>query len=253
MTTATPLLEIRDVSKRFGGVTALDHLALGLGEGELACIIGPNGCGKTTLFNVITGALPPSAGEVRFAGERITGLRRHQIARRGILRKFQVPGVYPTLTVMENLEVPLASMAGRRGPLALLGRHAVARELGALLERFNLTGEAELPAAALAHGKKQWLEIAMLLAGEARLLLLDEPTAGMTGPEVAATAALLARLQRERAMSVLVIEHNMRFVQLLACRVMVMMRGAVFCEGTYEEVQRNPAVREGYLGRAAAC
>jgi urea ABC transporter ATP-binding protein UrtD len=248
-----PLLEIRDVSKSFGGVMALNHLTLAMAEGELACIIGPNGCGKTTLFNVITGAFPPSSGEVRFAGERVTGLRRHEIARRGILRKFQVPGIYPTLTVLENLEVPLASTAGRRGPLALVGRRAVTHDLDELLERFNLTAEAGQLAGALAHGKKQWLEIAMLLAGEARLLLLDEPTAGMTGPEVAATAQLIARLQRERGMSVLVIEHNMHFVQQLGCRVMVMMRGAVFCEGTYEEVQRNPAVREGYLGRAAAC
>ncbi len=248
-----PLLEIRDVSRAFGGVMALNHLSLTLAEGELACIIGPNGCGKTTLFNVVTGAFPPSAGEVRFRGERITGLGRHEIARRGILRKFQVPGVYPTLTVLENLEVPLSAMAGRRGPLALLGRRSVAGALADLLARFNLTEEAGLPAGALAHGKKQWLEIAMLLAGEARLLLLDEPTAGMTGPEAAATADLVARLQRERGMAVLVIEHNMHFVQRLGCRVMVMMRGAVFCEGSYEEVQRNPAVREGYLGRVAAC
>ena len=248
-----PLLDIRDVSRSFGGVKALNHLSLSMAEGELACIIGPNGCGKTTLFNVITGAFPPDAGEVRFRGERLTGLRRHEIARRGILRKFQVPGIYPTLTVLENLEVPLASMAGRKGPLALLGRRTVAAELQDLLARFNLTAEAGVPAAALAHGKKQWLEIAMLLAGEARLLLLDEPTAGMTGPEVAATAELVLRLQRERGMSVLVIEHNMDFVRRLGCRVMVMMRGAVFCEGSYEEVQRNPAVREGYLGRAAAC
>jgi len=248
-----PLLEVRGVTKAFGGVRALTGVDLALGPGELRCIIGPNGCGKTTLFNVITGAFPPSSGRVVFAGEDVTGLAPHHIGRLGIARKFQVPGIYPSLTVAENLEVPLVACAGHRGPFALARSRPEAGDLHGLLARFGLDDVAELPAAALAHGRKQWLEIAMLLAGEVRLMLLDEPTAGMTGPETAATADLVRAIQAESGIAVLVIEHDMSFVRRLDCPVTVMMRGAVFREGRYEEVQTDPAVREAYLGQSEAC
>ena len=247
------LLEIRDVAKAFGGVHALAGVRFAMGEGELRCIIGPNGCGKTTLFNVVTGAFPPTAGRVYFRGADITGLRPHEISRLGIGRKFQVPGIYPTLTVGENLEIPLSATAGRHGPLGVLRRGATASDLRGLLDRFDLAGDAAVPAGALAHGQKQWLEIAMLLAGNAHLLLLDEPTAGMTGPETLATADLIARIRAETGVAVLIIEHDMNFVRSLGCPVVVMMRGAVFREGSYEEVQRDPTVREAYLGGAASC
>jgi len=247
------LLEIRDVAKAFGGVHALAGVRFAMGDGELRCIIGPNGCGKTTLFNIVTGAFPPTAGRVYFRGADITGLRPHEISRLGIGRKFQVPGIYPTLTVGENLEIPLSAPAGRRGPLGVLRRGAAASDLHGLLDRFGLVRDAAVPAGALAHGRKQWLEIAMLLAGNARLLLLDEPTAGMTGPETLATADLILRIRAETGVAVLIIEHDMNFVQSLGCPVVVMMRGAVFREGSYEEVQRDPTVREAYLGGAASC
>jgi urea transport system ATP-binding protein len=248
-----PLLEVRDVTKAFGGVRALAGVRLTTADGELRCIIGPNGCGKTTLFNVISGAFPPTSGSVRFAGADIAGLPPHRISRLGIARKFQVPGIYPNLTVAENLEVPLVAGAGRRSPLGLLRRRAGAADARDLLARFGLADLATRPAGALAHGQKQWLEIAMLLAGEARLLLLDEPTAGMTMGETAATADLIRSIQAERGIALLVIEHDMSFVQRLDCPVVVMMRGTVVREGTYQEVQRDPAVRAAYLGQAAPC
>jgi urea ABC transporter ATP-binding protein UrtD len=248
-----PLLEVRDLAKAFGGVQALTGVDLSIGAGELRCIIGPNGCGKTTLFNVISGAFRPDAGAVRFAGADITGARPHRIARLGVARKFQVPGIYPNLTVAENLEVPLVAGAGRRSPLGLLRRAATMASGRDLLARFGLAELATRPAGALAHGQKQWLEIAMLLAGEVRLLLLDEPTAGMTMGETAATADLIRSIQAERGVALLVIEHDMSFVERLDCPVVVMMRGAVVGEGSYPEVQSDPAVRAAYLGQAAPC
>ena len=235
-----PLLEVSGVAKAFGGVRALAGVELTLAAGEIACIIGPNGCGKTTLFNVITGAFAPTAGRVLFDGRDITGWPPHRIARLGIARKFQVPGIYPTLSVVENLEVPLTA-AGAGG------------ELRGLLERFGLAAQAERPAGTLPHGQKQWLEIAMLLASRARLLLLDEPTAGMTEAETAATVELIRRLHREEGVAVLAIEHDMGFVRALDCPVICMLRGAVHCRGDYQQVQADPRVREAYLGQAAAC
>jgi len=248
-----PLLEVRDLAKAFGGVQALAGVDLSVGAGEVRCIIGPNGCGKTTLFNVISGAFRPDAGTVRFAGAEITGARPHRIARLGIARKFQVPGIYPNLSVTENLEVPLVAAAGQRGPLGLLRRPPATAQARDLLARFGLAGLATRPAGALAHGHKQWLEIAMLLAGEVRLLLLDEPTAGMTMGETAATADLIRSIQAERGVAIVAIEHDMSFVQRLDCPVVVMMRGAVVREGSYQEVRGDPAVRAAYLGQAAPC
>jgi ABC-type uncharacterized transport system ATPase subunit len=248
-----PLLEVRNVAKAFGGVQALAGVDLEIAAGALCCIIGPNGCGKTTLFNVITGAFAPDAGRVRFLGADITGLRPHEISRRGIARKFQVPGIYPNLTVSENLEVPGVAAAARRGALGLLRRPARDAARGELLERFGLKGLMTRPAGALAHGQKQWLEIAMLLAGEVRLMLLDEPTAGMTVAETAASADLLREVQRQSGVAVLVIEHDMSFVERLDCPVVVMMRGAVVRTGSYAEIRQDPAVREAYLGAAAPC
>jgi urea ABC transporter ATP-binding protein UrtD len=247
------LLEVEDVTKAFGGVQALAGVRLTVDEGGLRCIIGPNGCGKTTLFNVITGAFRPTSGTVRFAGRDITGLRPHQISRLGIARKFQVPGIYPSLTVAENLEVPLVAARARHGPLGLL-RGAARRGAGRdLLARFRLAGHVAEPAGVLAHGQKQWLEIAMLLAGEVRLLLLDEPTAGMTVAETARTADLIREIHAQAGVAVLIIAHDMSFVQRLECPVVVMMRGAVLREGSYHEIQHDPAVREAYLGQAGSC
>jgi urea transport system ATP-binding protein len=251
---SAPLLEIRGIRKDFGGLQVLRGVDLALGAGELRCLIGPNGCGKTTLFNLISGAFAPSSGQILFEGREITGRPPHYISRLGIARKFQVPGLYPSLSVAENLEVPLLSTRRGAGPLALLraGRRS-AGPMRDLLDRFGLTRFASSAAGTLPHGLKQWLEIAMLLGAEPRLILLDEPTAGMSAAETSATVDLIRRIRQERGVGVLVIEHDMSFVRQLAAPVVVMLRGRVLFEGSYRDMQAHPEVREAYLGQAAAC
>ncbi|WP_299617144.1 ATP-binding cassette domain-containing protein [Pelagibius sp.] len=235
----TALLEVAGLEKDFGGVRAADGLSLTLGAGEMLCLIGPNGCGKTTLFNIITGAIPANRGSLSFDGETLRGLEPYQIARRGILRKFQVPGIYPELTVRENLV------------LAAGGRSSEApADIDALLDLARLSGRDQVPAGSLAHGEKQWLEIAMVLAGRPRLLLLDEPTNGMTGAETAATVALIRDLHRDHGCAVLVIEHDMGFVRELDCPVALMLRGRIERRGSFAELQADPLVRDAYLGQA---
>ena len=297
------LLEIEGLRKTFGGLAAVDGVDLALEDGALHALVGPNGCGKSTLFNLITGALVPSGGRVRFAGEDITGWPVHRIARAGIGRKFQVPAVFDELTVLENLCMPCWSkrrlpllaradlapgeeqlgrihLAGKGGARAGISRKfqvpAVFDELtvfenlrlpcwskGRLpllaradlapgeeqLARIHLTGKGEVRAGALSHGQRQWLEIGMLLAAKARLLLLDEPTVGMTPAETAATAGLIRSIAGSA--TVLVIEHDIGFIEALGCPVTVMARGRILCSGSFAEVRADARVRELYFGRAA--
>jgi ABC-type uncharacterized transport system ATPase subunit len=248
---AAGLLAARGLVKDFGGVRALDGLDLSVGPRELVCIIGPNGCGKSTLFNLVTGALSPTEGRILFDGQDITGRPSHRIARLGISRKFQVPGIYPELSALENVRVPLLARAGERGLAGLLRRRDTGGEARDILSTLKLEGDAEKPAGVLSHGAKQWLEIGMLLATRPRLMLLDEPTAGMSGAETAATADLILRVQAERDVACVVIEHDIGFVARLGCPVAVMMKGRIVARGSYQEVRRHPQVREGYLGRRA--
>ena len=237
----TQLLEVAEVEKDFGGVRAAAGLSLSLGEGEMLCLIGPNGCGKTTLFNLVTGALKPDSGSLRFAGKDLRGLEPYQIARLGVLRKFQVPGIYPELSVAENLTVALVGSgvgSGAEDDARLVELLALAR----------LGGKRTVEAGRLAHGEKQWLEIAMVLARRPRLLLLDEPTNGMTAAETAATVALIRDLHQRFGCAVLVIEHDMGFVRELGCPVALMVRGRIERRGSYEELQADALVREVYLG-----
>ena len=247
----TPLLKLSGIVKSFGGIIALDGVDLSIESGSLTCIIGPNGCGKTTLFNVTTGAFPPTAGNIQYEGKDITGLPAYQIARKGIARKFQVPGIYPSLTVAENFEV--ASAARTSVNRLLLGDSGSATALQSVFKLTNLKGKALESAAELAHGEKQWLEIGMLMASDPKLILLDEPTAGMTIAETQRTADLILKINRESGKTILVIEHDMHFVRRLACRVVVMMRGRVFRDGSYEEAQADPEVRKAYLGEVEPC
>ncbi len=233
----TALLEVAEVEKDFGGVRAAAGLTLSLGEGEMLCLIGPNGCGKTTLFNLVTGALKADSGSLRFAGEDLSGREPFEIARLGILRKFQVPGIYPDLPVAENLTVAMVGSGDEDDT-----------RLAELLDLARLSDKRRLPAGSLAHGEKQWLEIAMVLARRPRLLLLDEPTNGMTAAETAATVALIRDLHARVGCAVLVIEHDMGFVRDLGCPVALMVRGRIERRGSYEELQADPLVREVYLG-----
>ncbi len=241
-------LEVRELAKDFGGLHAVAGLDLDLDDNELLCIIGPNGCGKTTFFNLLSGALPPSAGTIDFDGHAIAGLAPYAVSRLGIGRKFQVPGIYGALSVRENLDVPLFARAGRRGLRGLFAGRGPGGRVAELLHLTGLTDKADQPAGELAHGEKQWLEIAMLLAMEPRLMLLDEPTAGMTGAETEATAELLLRIHRETAIAAIVIEHDMGFVRRLGCPIAVMMSGRLLTRGSYDDISADPAVRKAYLG-----
>lgn len=246
-----PLFEVRGLKKHFGGVRALDGVDLSLSHSELKCLLGPNGCGKTTLFNVVTGASPPTAGEVRLRGEVVSGLSAHAVARKGVARKFQVPGIFSELSVAENLEIAVRAPDHSLGWLAATRRAPASTRVRELLDLCGLHSRRLAVAGSLAHGEKQWLEIAMMLATDAELLLLDEPTAGMSVVETERTAALVRGLSSDFGKTVLVIEHDMQFVRLLQCTVAAMMRGVVIAEGSYETIRSDPRVIKSYLGHAA--
>ena len=241
-------LKIDNVAKSFGSVHALQGVNLSLDVGEIKCIIGPNGCGKSTLFNVLTGTLRPSSGAVYLRDKDITRLSPHEIARMGVARKFQVPGIMPELTVLEHIEV--ASLAQKtKGKLlpSVFGK-SQSHLYRSILDRAGLWDYADKIAAELPHGIKQRLELCILAATQPDLLLLDEPTAGMTVRETAETIELIRAINQTTGTSVLVIEHDMTFVRELLCPIVVMMRGKVLTEGTYDEVKNNPEVRSAYLG-----
>ena len=241
----TSLLELRGVSVSFDGFLALNDLNLRLQPGELRAVIGPNGAGKTTFLDVITGKVRPTQGDVFFRGRSLVGTTEHRIARLGIGRKFQTPRVYQNLTARRNLELAVS----HRSPFDLLFRgldgssqDRVAHLLGVV----GLQPQAQQLAVGLSHGQKQWLEIAMLLAQDPDLLLVDEPVAGLSDEETERTGELLCSLAGDH--TVLVIEHNMDFIRNLDSPVTVLHEGHVLCEGSMQEVQNDPRVIEVYLG-----
>jgi urea ABC transporter ATP-binding protein UrtD len=241
-----PLLEAHALTCRFGGLMALDGVDLTIHPGELLAIIGPNGAGKSTLFNVITGHTSPTSGRLRFRGKDVTGISRHRLARLGIGRKYQVPTVFGGLSVRRNLAV---AAYGRTGFGRLIWRPAGVRaRVAQLLDFLRLSARADDAAVTLSHGEKQWLEIGMVLANDPELMLLDEPTAGMTTRETRQTEELLKELAAGH--TVVVIEHDIRFIREVAQRVVVLHRGRVLADGTIAEIERNETVRDVYLGRA---
>ena len=242
------LLYLDNVSVVFDGFRALNALSLTIEEAEMRAIIGPNGAGKTTMMDVITGKTRPTNGEAMFAGiHDLTKLDEAAIAQLGIGRKFQTPTVFDMHTVEDNLL--LALKEDRRAFANIYWRHT-AREkerIEALLERIRMTDQRHRKAAELSHGQKQWLEIGMLLAQEPRLLLVDEPAAGMTDQETADTAELLRDIAKTQ--SVVVVEHDMQFVRDLGVKVTVLHEGSVLAEGSLDQVSSNERVIEVYLGR----
>ena len=243
-----PILYLDGVSVSFDGFKALNNLSLTIDDGELRCIIGPNGAGKTTMMDVITGKTRPDAGTA-FFGQTIdlAQLTEAEIAHAGIGRKFQKPTVFERHSVFENLE--LAMKADKRARTAVRARLSGAdlERIAETLELIQLRDQVHRPAGLLSHGQKQWLEIGMLLMQEPRLLLLDEPVAGMTDEETLRTAELCQSLAGRH--SVVVVEHDMDFIARIARKVTVLHEGSVLAEGTMDKIQNDPRVIEVYLGR----
>lgn len=241
------ILYMEDVSISFAGFKAIDGLNLYIDDGELRCIIGPNGAGKTTLMDIITGKVRPDCGTVYF-GQTIDLLRLNEseIAAAGISRKFQKPTVFENHSVFENLEL---AMYGNKGVWSTLFSRLSGEQrdnITEVMSRIGLLEQSAQRAGVLSHGQKQWLEIGMLLMQRSRLLLVDEPVAGMTHQEMAQTGELLTTLAGEH--TVLVVEHDMDFIRSIARRVTVLHQGTVLAEGSMEEVQNDPRVVEVYLG-----
>ncbi len=247
--TAQTLLEVSGVSVTFDGFRAINNLSFAIGPRELRAVIGPNGAGKTTFMDIVTGKTKPDSGTVRFgdAARSLLSMNEAAIARAGVGRKFQRPTVFEDQSVTENL---LLALKAPRSPFAVLfwtpKRHHMAR-VQELAAQVGLAEHLDRKAGELSHGQKQWLEIGMLLAQEPRLLLVDEPAAGMTPAEREATTTLLVDLAKTRA--VVVVEHDMEFIRRLNCRVTVLHEGSVLAEGTLDHVTRDPRVIEVYLGR----
>jgi len=245
-----PLLSIGGLTRHFGALSALAGVSLSVAAQERRAIIGPNGAGKTTLFNVITGQLRPSAGSILFDGEQVEGLPPHVLARRGMGRSFQRTNLFPKLSVLENLR--LAAAADGRGSYDMLGSVGALRapleHAHSAADAVGLAGRLGEPAGSLSYGEQRQLEVGVVLATRPKLMLLDEPTAGMSPEETARMTRMLERLPREVTM--LIIEHDMDVVGSLAERVTVLHYGEVLTEGTFNEVKRDPRVYEVYLGSA---
>ncbi|PWR19449.1 urea ABC transporter ATP-binding protein UrtD [Zavarzinia aquatilis] len=240
------LLALEGVTVSFDGFKAVNDLSLYIQKGELRVIIGPNGAGKTTVLDLICGRTKVSEGSIKFNDTEVTKLKEHEIVRLGIGRKFQNPSIYEDLTVLENLEISFPKGRGVFGSLAFRRSSEVVARIDEIAEMIFLKDQLNTKAEILSHGQKQWLEIGMLLIQDPDLLMLDEPVAGMSVAERVKTAELLNRIIEGRA--VIVIEHDMKFVESIAHKVTVLHQGKVLAEGRMDVIQEDPRVREVYLG-----
>lgn len=241
------LLFLTDITAVFDGFTALDIENIGIMHNELRVVIGPNGAGKSTMCDVITGKTRPATGSVHFNGENISRKSDAEIVRAGIGRKFQTPTVYDSLTVYQNMELSLPGSKGVWSSLIARENRVERDRIMQLLKRVRLADSAETEARYLSHGQRQWLAISSLILSQPKLLLVDEPAAGLTDAETALTGELLLELKKEHTL--IVIEHDMDFVRQLDSRVTVLCEGKPMAEGSLEEVKTNPEVIEAYLGR----
>jgi len=248
------VLEVKNVTKRFGSLIAVRDVSLTVPKGELRAVIGPNGAGKTTFFNLISGFFPPSAGTIAFDGRDITALPAHKRVALGMARTFQITEIFPDLSVADNIRVAVEIAAGYRlRPwLAAEARAAVAARVAVLLSLGGLADKTDVRAGALSHGDQRAAEIMMSLALRPRLLMLDEPTAGMGDQETYDIARLIRRLHRQEGLTIMLIEHDMRVVFNLADRIMVLAEGRVLAEGAPQEIADSERVQAAYLGKAAA-
>jgi branched-chain amino acid transport system ATP-binding protein len=246
------LLEVRSVSKHFGDLIAVEGVSLNVEKGELRAIIGPNGAGKTTFFNMISGFFPPTKGDIVFDGEVVTRLPVSARVARGMARTFQITEIFPELSVRENVRIAQESADGFRLHMWVSRAETVRvmREVDELLSQMGLSSKADRLVGELSHGDQRAAEIAMALALRPRLLLLDEPTAGMGEQETYQVAGLIRRLHRNSAYTIVLIEHDMRVVFNLADRITVLAEGRTLADGTPQEIAADPHVQAAYLGKA---
>ena len=247
------LLEVRGVTKKFGSLVAVRDVSLTVQPGELRAIIGPNGAGKTTFFNMISGFFPPTSGSIVFDGQDVSGVDAERRVKLGMGRTFQITEIFPELTVYDNVRIAAEVADGYRlRPwLGAASRDTVRRQVGELLEGTGLAGKADRLVGELSHGDQRAAEIAMALALRPRLLLLDEPTAGMGEQETYEITQLVRRLHKDSRLTILLIEHDMRVIFHLADRITVLAEGALLADGTPQEIATNEKVQSAYLGKAA--
>jgi branched-chain amino acid transport system ATP-binding protein len=242
------LLEVRDLRKSFDGFQAVGGVSFSVPRGSISAIIGPNGAGKTTLFNLITGHLRPDAGSVSFKGLPVTGIAPHDLCRLGMGRSFQRTNIFPRLTVFQNIQAAFLCHRGRGWNLLARVDRLYRDETEALLVSVGLLDKAGEVAGFLSHGNQKQLELGITLALEPEILLLDEPTAGMSAQETRESIRLIERIARERGLTLLFTEHDMEVVFAIAHRITVLHQGEVIADGAPEEVRRHPEVRRVYLG-----
>jgi branched-chain amino acid transport system ATP-binding protein len=242
------MLQVESLTKSFDDFMAVNGANLTVGKGEIVAVIGPNGAGKTTLFNLITGALKRDRGRIVFKGEDISELPPYEICKKGISRSYQIVNIFPRLTVFGNVQVAVLSHLGRSSNLFRPAQSIAVEETRNILESMGLSSKGESIAASLSHGDQKILEIAIALGNEPELLILDEPTAGMSPEETQETMELVKRLAHERGLTILFCEHDMDIVFSIAQSIMVMRHGQTIVQGSLDEVRSNREVQEAYLG-----
>lgn len=244
------MLEVESVAKSFEGFKAIAAASLTVEKGQVTAVIGPNGAGKTTLFNLITGHLKPDSGSIKFKGQEITGLSPHKICRLGVARSFQLINVFGRLTVFENVQVACLAQLRKTWNMFLPLKKMVIRETMALLERVGLEAHSGVLCSSLSYGDQKALEIAIALSSKPELLLLDEPTAGMSPEETRGTVQLIENLVRQEGLTILFTEHDIDIVFNIAQKIVVSHQGRTIAEGAPDEVRKNPEVQKAYLGEA---
>jgi branched-chain amino acid transport system ATP-binding protein len=247
------MLQVKGLKKSFGGFTAVNGADLEVAKGEIVAVIGPNGAGKTTLFNLITGILSPDSGQVIFKGEDIAGLPAHRTFKKGISRSFQVVNIFPRLTVMENVRLAVLSQQERTLNIFTPSRKLASREASGILESVGLLDKINSQCSVMSHGDQKILEIAIALGGKPELLILDEPTAGLSPEETTRCIDLIKRLSTDLGLTILFCEHDVELVFSISSRIMVMVRGKSVIQDRPEEVRRNQEVQDAYLGGSDVC
>ena len=247
------MLHVDSLEKSFDGFMAVNGATLTVEKGDVVAVIGPNGAGKTTLFNLITGQLPPTAGNIWFKDENIAGLAAHRVCRKGISRSYQVVNIFNRLTIFENVQVAVLSYRRKTFDLFRRAKTIAVAETRRILDSVGLLDKAEMTSGALSHGDQKVLEIAIALGNRPELLILDEPTAGMSPEETAVTLRLMKRLSGELGLTILFCEHDMGMVFSIANQIMVMQQGSTIVQGEPEAVRNNQLVRDAYLGGADEC